>query len=62
MIAQEPNGVEVHQVTADRLAHSNIYCEIPYCSRDSRYFVYQRTNPNLKGNRTEFMVVELGTW
>ena len=35
---------------------------MPYCSRDSRYFVYQRNNRKLKDNRTEFMVVELGTW
>ena len=35
---------------------------MPYCSRDSRYFVYARTNPELKLNRTEFMAVELGTW
>ena len=62
VIAREPNGAEVHQVTTARLAHSNIYCEIPYCSRDSRYFVYQQTNPSLKDNRTEFIVVELGTW
>jgi len=62
VIAREPNGTEIHQVTTERLRQSNIYCEIPYCSRDSRYFVYQRTNPALTDNRTEFMVVELGTW
>jgi hypothetical protein len=62
VIAREPNGSEIHQVTTERLRQSNIYCEIPYCSGDSRYFVYQRTNPALADNRTEFMVVELGTW
>ena len=62
VIAREPNGAEVHQVTVQRLSQSNIYCEIPYCSRDSRYFVYQRVNRKLPENRTEFMVVELGTW
>ena len=62
VIARELNGTEIHQVTTERLRQSNIYCEIPYCSRDSRYFVYQRTNPALTDNRTEFMVVELGTW
>ena len=62
VIAREPNGTEIHQVTTERLRQSNIYCEIPYCSRDSRYFVYQRSNPALADNRTEFMVVELGTW
>lgn len=62
VIVRESNGAEVHQVTTERLAQSNIYCEIPYSFRDSRYFVYQRTNPALKANRTELMVVELGTW
>lgn len=62
VIAQEPNGAEVHQVTTERFSQSNIYCEIPYCSRDSRYFVYQRNNPNLTGNQTEFVAVELGAW
>ena len=62
VIAREANGTEIHQVTTERLRQSNIYCEVPYCSRDSRYFVYQRTNPALTENRTEFMVVELGTW
>ena len=42
---------------------SNIYCDIPYCSGDSRYFVYERKNPRLKGrNKTELMVVEIGSW
>jgi hypothetical protein len=62
VIAREQNGAEIHQVTTERLRQSNIYCEIPYCSRDSRYFVYQRANPALDDNSTEFMVVELGTW
>ena len=57
-----PGGAEIWQVTTEELDQSNIYCEVPYCSRDSRYFVYQRRNPKLSGNRYEFMVVELGTW
>jgi hypothetical protein len=61
-VERQPNGAEIWQVTTEELSHSNIYCEVPYCSRDSRYFVYQRQNPKLSGNRTEFMVVELGTW
>ncbi len=51
VIAREPNGTEIHQVTTEPLAHSSIYCEIPYCSRDSRHFVYQQTNPRLKDSR-----------
>jgi hypothetical protein len=61
-VERQSTGAEIWQVTTEELSHSNIYCEVPYCSRDSRYFVYQRQNPKLSGNRTEFMVVELGTW
>jgi len=61
-VERQPTGADVWQVTTEEMSQSNIYCEVPYCSRDSRYFVYARTNPNLKLNRTEFMAVELGTW
>jgi hypothetical protein len=62
-LEQQPTGSEVWQVTTERLRQSNIYCEIPYCSRDSRYFVYERANPELTGsNKTEFVIVEIGTW
>lgn len=62
LVERQPTGAEIWQVTSEELHQSNIYCEVPYCSRDSRYFVYARTNADLKLNRTEFMVVELGTW
>lgn len=57
-----PADPEIRQVTIEQLDQSNIYCEVPYCSKDSRYFVYVRSNPKLKDNRHEFMAVELGTW
>lgn len=61
-LERQATGSEVWQVTTDKFYHSNIYCEVPYCSKDSRYFVYVRKNPELSVNRYEFMVVELGTW
>ena len=61
-LEEQPTGAEIWQVTTEEFSQSNIYCEVPYCSADSRYFVYQRHNPELSGNRTELMVVELGTW
>ena len=61
-LERQSTGAEIWQVTSEELSQSNIYCEVPYCSLDSRYFVYQRSNPKLSRNRTEFMVVELGTW
>lgn len=62
-LEQQSTGSEIWQVTTERFRQSNIYCEIPYCSRDSKYFVYERTNPELTGtDKTELMVVEIGTW
>ncbi len=61
-LEKQPTGAEIWQVTTGQFSQSNIYCEVPYCSADSRHFVYQRQNPKLSGNRTEWMVVELGTW
>lgn len=56
-------GAEIWQVTTTGRRHSNIYCEVPYCSRSSRYFVYERAleRPE-RGNGTELVAVELGTW
>ncbi len=62
LVEEQDGGVEIWQVTTDQFDQSNIYGEVPYCSKDSRYFVYARRNDSLKTNRTEFMVVELGTW
>jgi hypothetical protein len=61
-IAQQDTGSTVYQVTEDSLSKSNIYCEIPYCSVDSRYFVFSRSNPENGRNRAEYVVCELGTW
>jgi len=61
-LEKQATGSEIWQVTREELSQSNIYCEVPYCSSDSRLFVYQRRNPKLSGNRCEFMAVELGTW
>jgi hypothetical protein len=61
-VEKQPTGAEIWQVTTEEFDQSDIYGEVPYCSRDSRYFVYARRNPALKTNRTEFMRVELGSW
>jgi hypothetical protein len=61
-VEKQPTGAEIWQVTTEAFDQSDIYGEVPYCSRDSRYFVYARRNPALKTNRTEVMLVELGTW
>jgi len=59
---QQDTGSTIYQVTNDSLSKSNIYCEIPYCSADSRYFVFTRRNPEYDRNRSEYVICELGTW
>jgi len=61
-LERQATGSEIWQVTTEEFPQSNIYCEVPYCDAASRCFVYQRRNRKLSGNRTELMVVELGTW
>jgi len=62
-VETQATGSEIWQVTTEENSHSNIYCEVPYCSRDSRYFVYYRQRKDAKRGRVrEFVVVELGTW
>jgi hypothetical protein len=62
-LERQSTGSEIWQVTTEQYKQSNIYCELAYCSADSRYFIYERHNPELTGkNKTELMTVELGTW
>jgi len=61
-LEQHASGSQVYRVTEASFQQSNIYCEVPYCTPDSRHFVYERTNPALEGDRCEFVVCEVGTW
>ncbi|MHC4171464.1 MAG: hypothetical protein ACYST5_00785 [Planctomycetota bacterium] len=62
-LERQSSGSEIWQVTTEEFKQSNIYCELPYCSGDSRHFVYVRHNPQRPGkHKTELIVVELGTW
>ena len=61
-IGEQDTGSVVYQATEESLLKSNIYCEIPYCSADSRTFVYERTNPASEPNRIEYVICEFGTW
>jgi len=62
-LERQLTGSEIWQITTGQFKQSNIYCELPYCSADGRYFLYERHNPTLPGrNKTELMLVELGTW
>jgi hypothetical protein len=61
-LSERPNGVNLYQVTTDKLDKSNIYCELPYCDAHSRRFVYQQQHPDTVLNRTEYVACEFGTW
>ncbi len=61
-LSEQDNGSVVYQVTEAPGPKSNIYCELPYCSADSRVFVYERENPDHAPNSTEYVVCEFGAW
>lgn len=65
IVEQLENGVTVHQVTDGPLLVSNIYCERPYTSADSKRFLYARqTDEGGPGgvSEWEFVLCEFGTW
>jgi hypothetical protein len=62
LLERQSSGSEIWQITTEPFHQSNIYCEVPWCSRDSRHFVYLRSNPAQRRDTTELLVVELGTW
>lgn len=62
-LGRQSTGSEIWQITTGQFRQSNIYCELPYCSADGRWLVYERHNPELsEKNKTEFMAVEIGAW
>lgn len=62
IVEQLDNGVVVYQVTDDPGLISNIYCERPYCSADSRSFLYARHAPDSGGFGWEYVLCEFDTW
>lgn len=60
LVSEETSAI--YQATDETLQKSNIYCEIPYCSADSRVLVYERRNPDNAPNTTEYVTCEFGTW
>ena len=68
------NGVTVYQVTDDPRLKCNIYCERPYCSPDSRRFLYarqvDRASPQdasywgqfVRASKWEYVLCDFETW
>ena len=61
-LQEQDNGVTVYQVTENPGIKSNIYCEISWCSADSRYFVYDQQTGDGARNPSEYILCEFGTW
>lgn len=59
------NGVVIYQVTQEKRLVSNIYCERPFCSVDSKRFLYARQNNDAGPNdrqHWEYVLCKFGTW
>jgi len=58
-------GATIYQVTpGDRLV-SKIYCERPFCSLDSKRFLYARQRDGNGGDNTpnwEYLLCDFGSW
>ena len=65
-VSEEPNGVEVFQITDEPGVKDNLYCERSYCAPDSSFFVWRRQLPGDTGIPqkwfSEFVACEFGTW
>ena len=61
-LQEQDNGVTVYQVTENPGIKSNIYCEISWCSADSRYFVFDQQTGDGARNPSEYILCEFGTW
>ncbi|MBD3181250.1 hypothetical protein GF312_03090 [Candidatus Poribacteria bacterium] len=61
-LGQQETGSITYQVTEGSASKSNIYCEVPYASSDSQYFVFSRSNPDYSPNSTEYVRCKIGTW
>ena len=59
---QLANGVAVFRVTDEPARKSNIYCEFPWCSSDSRWFIYTRAAPEHAPNSQEYVACAFGSW
>ena len=62
---ESETGVTIHQVTQEERLGSNLYCERPFCSADSKRFLYARQiEPGGLNDRRhwEYVLCEFGTW
>lgn len=61
LVEQLPSGVAVYQVTDHPAVKCNIYCERPYCSADSRSFLYARQADDDSGG-WDYLLCDFESW
>lgn len=62
VVEELETGVVVTQVTDDAGARDNIYCELPWCDKDSHGFVYRQTTAAGGPNGSDYIYCTFGTW
>lgn len=62
VVEELDTGVVVTQVTDDDVAKENIYCELPWCDRDSRGFVYREQRSDGGPNPSSYAYCRFGSW
>ena len=63
--AELKNGVVIYQITQENRLVSNIYCERPFCSADSKRFLYARQLDDAGPSdwtQWQYVLCEFGTW
>ena len=62
LIEKQNTGSEIWQITNGDSWETNIYNEVPFCSRESSHFVYLRRNSGSSLNGYQLVRVEMGSW
>ena len=62
VVEELDTGVRVTQVTEDENAKENIYCELPWCDKESHGFVYRQKNTNGGPNGSDYIYCKFGSW
>lgn len=62
VVEELDTGVRVTQVTEDASAKENIYCELPWCDKNSHGFVYRRKSSEGGPNGSDYIYCKFGSW
>ena len=62
MVEELDTGVVVTQVTQGDESKENIYCELPWCDRNSQGFVYRQQAAGGGPNGSDYIYCRFGSW